>query len=128
MQWTLCDTWMLCTPSYWVGVWCLLVFQVVSEGNGLLEILQTPVASSAYNSIISQADYRVGASHLINMIHETLEKNKTIEDCWVATKAQLNQKLGLRLFQKDVLQVCSLFVYFLVCNFSYIKSLVLWVL
>ncbi|KAF6021902.1 trio [Bugula neritina] len=81
--------------------------QVVSEGNGLLEILQTPVASSAYNSIISQADYRVGASHLINMIHETLEKNKTIEDCWVATKAQLNQKLGLRLFQKDVLQVLT---------------------
>lgn len=78
----------------------------MTEGKKLLEILQTPVASSAHNTIIAQADYRVAADHLLDMIHEILEKNKAIEQCWTDTKSKLNQKLGLRLFQKDVLQVC----------------------
>ena len=81
------------------------MLQVVTEGKRLLEVIQTPVASSAYNAIIAQADYRVGAEHLLDMIHEILEKNNMIEKHWTATKSQLNQKLGLRLFQKDVLQV-----------------------
>ena len=93
---------------------------LTSEGKKLLGILQTPVANSAYNAIIAQADYRVGAAHLLDMIHEILEKNKAIEQSWTATKSQLNQKLGLRLFQKDVLQVSILF---LVCRFTRVPRL-----
>lgn len=75
------------------------------DGKQLLDILQTPVASSVNNTIIAQADYRAGANHVLDLIHEIHERNREIEQPWTATRSQLNQKLGLRLYQKDVLQV-----------------------
>ena len=79
--------------------------QVVTEGKALLDVLQTPVASTASTSITAQADYSVGAGHILDLIHEVLDKNRQIETAWSVTKSKLHQKLGLRLFQKDVQQV-----------------------
>lgn len=83
----------------------LALRQVMSDSKSLLEILQTPVSSSVNNAIIAQADYRLASNHVLDLIHQILERNKEIENAWSSTRSRLNQKLGLRIFQKDVQQV-----------------------
>lgn len=71
----------------------------------LLAILQTPVSPSVNNTIIAQADYREASNRILELNHLILEKNKEIETVWTAKRRELNQRLGLKVYQKDVQQV-----------------------
>lgn len=89
------------------SAWTSWYNAVGTDGKHLLDTLQTPIASSANNSITATADYTLASQHVLNLVHEVLDQHRQLEEMWTTKKAELHQKLGLRLFQHDVKQVLN---------------------
>uniref|UniRef100_A0A915IC76 DH domain-containing protein n=1 Tax=Romanomermis culicivorax TaxID=13658 RepID=A0A915IC76_ROMCU len=56
-------------------------------------------------SISSVPDYKAGANHVLDVIHQLLAQQRTLEQQWQQRRVKLHQRLALLLFQQDVAQV-----------------------
>ncbi|XP_078619950.1 kalirin-like isoform X2 [Branchiostoma floridae x Branchiostoma japonicum] len=79
--------------------------EVCIDGKTLLDSLQQPVSPSTSNSMTAQADYSQAAQHVLDLVHEILEKHRQLEEVWQHKKLRLSQRLQLCVFQTDVQQV-----------------------
>lgn len=97
----------------------LKIFKAVRDGKALVHALKNPppltiggnaVSSSAAIVVASSSppttpDYTVGATHVLDVIHQLLAQQRQLEQKWQTRRVKLHQKLALLLFQQDVKQV-----------------------
>lgn len=86
-------------------------FQAVRNGKALVHALKNPPPLTTRGTLVSPQsppftpDYTVGATHVLDVIHELLAHQRHLEQKWQARRVKLHQKLALLLFQQDVKQV-----------------------
>lgn len=87
---------------------CLKVSQ---DGKSLLDKLQRPLTPGSSDSLTASANYSKAVHHVLDIIHEVLHHQRQLENIWQHRKVRLHQRLQLCVFQQDVQQVRTQYLF-----------------
>ncbi|KAJ8019897.1 Triple functional domain protein [Holothuria leucospilota] len=79
--------------------------QVCADGKTLLAALQQPVSPESFNSVIAHTDYSASAGHILDLIHEMLQRHRNLEDLWRQNWQVSSHGMQLCMFQQDARKV-----------------------
>ncbi|XP_071823329.1 triple functional domain protein-like isoform X3 [Apostichopus japonicus] len=79
--------------------------EACGDGKTLLAALQQPVSPESFNSVIAQTDYSTSAGHILDLIHEILQRHRHLQQLWKQNWQVSSHGMQLCVFQQDAKKV-----------------------
>lgn len=85
--------------------------QACGDGKTLLAALQQPVSPESFNSVIAQTDYSTSAGHILDLIHEILQRHRHLQQLWKQNWQVSSHGMQLCVFQQDAKKVTDVHLF-----------------